>query len=312
MEKGFIMLSRKFFSNEMWEAARTFSECEAWLDLIQSARFEATDTIECIGGREIKYGRGQYPASNRFLAKKWKWGEQKVKTFLSKLKKKGMITSERSQGMNVITLVKYDEYNGKNPPNNPVDNPLKQLNNSELKELVTQLVTQQIAQHQPSGNPNNNKENKDKNSNSSSSDELPCVTLQPHAESINYDELIKFFNNETNGVFGTIRSPLSGARKGLINARIKTHGKDMFANMIRKANQSDFLKGQNKNGWRATFDWLIRPTNFEKVISGNYDNKNSGNDPAIPNGARSREEQTDREILEYAARAFGKDALSSK
>jgi hypothetical protein len=52
------MLSRKFFSNEMWEAARTFSECEAWLDLIQSARFEATDTIECIGGREITYGRG--------------------------------------------------------------------------------------------------------------------------------------------------------------------------------------------------------------------------------------------------------------
>ena len=42
MDKGFIMLSRKFFSNEMWEAARTFSECEAWLDLIQSARFDAT------------------------------------------------------------------------------------------------------------------------------------------------------------------------------------------------------------------------------------------------------------------------------
>lgn len=164
MEKGFVMLSRKFFSNEMWEAARTFSECEAWLDLIQSARFEAADTIECIGGREIKYGRGQYPASNRFLANKWKWGEQKVKTFLSKLKKKGMITSECSQGMNVITLVKYDEYNGKNPPNNPVDNSLNALSNSELKELVTQLVTQHIAQHQPTGNPNNNKENKDNNS----------------------------------------------------------------------------------------------------------------------------------------------------
>lgn len=164
MEKGFIMLSRKFFSNEMWEAARTFSECEAWLDLIQSARFEATDTIECIGGREIKYGRGQYPASNRFLANKWKWGEQKVKTFLSKLKKKGMITSECSQGMNVITLVKYDEYNGKNPPNNPADNSLNALSNSELKGLVTQLLTQHIAQCQPTGNPNNNKENKDNNS----------------------------------------------------------------------------------------------------------------------------------------------------
>ena len=29
-------------------------------------------------------------------------------------------------------------------------------------------------------------------------------------------------------------------------------------------------------------------------------------------GQNSREEQTDREILEYAAKAFGKDTVSSK
>ena len=40
--EGYIKLSRKFFSNDMWNEARTFSSCEAWLDLIQSARFEAT------------------------------------------------------------------------------------------------------------------------------------------------------------------------------------------------------------------------------------------------------------------------------
>ena len=43
MEDGFLRLSRRFFSNEMWKVAREFSECEAWLDLIQSARFDATD-----------------------------------------------------------------------------------------------------------------------------------------------------------------------------------------------------------------------------------------------------------------------------
>ena len=42
MDEGFLRLSRRFFSNEMWNEARTFSSCEAWLDLIQSARFEAT------------------------------------------------------------------------------------------------------------------------------------------------------------------------------------------------------------------------------------------------------------------------------
>ena len=110
------------------------------------------------------------------------------------------------------------------------------------------------------------------------SNESPvCATCQPHDERIDYSELVKFFNEKTQGVFGVIRMPLSDKRKGMINARIKTYGKETFAQMIQKALNSDFLKGQNKNGWRASFDWLIKPTNFEKVISGNYDNK-SGND----------------------------------
>ena len=49
MEEGFLRLSRRFFSNEMWNEARTFSSCEAWLDLIQSARFEVTPRKESIG-----------------------------------------------------------------------------------------------------------------------------------------------------------------------------------------------------------------------------------------------------------------------
>lgn len=157
------------------------------------------------------------------------------------------------------------------------------------------------------------KEKKSKVNNIGDSNEsLVCGTSQPHSEHIDYSELVKFFNEETKGVFGTVRTPLSDSRKGMINARIKTYGKKTFADMIRMASQSDFLKGQNKKGWRASFDWLIKPTNFEKVISGNYDNKNSRNDPAITNGAKSREEQTDREILEYAAKAFGKDTFGNK
>lgn len=120
------------------------------------------------------------------------------------------------------------------------------------------------------------------------SNESPvCATCQPHDERIDYSELVKFFNEKTQGVFGVIRMPLSDKRKGMINARIKTYGKETFAQMIQKALNSDFLKGQNKNGWRASFDWLIKPTNFEKVISGNYDNKNRTSNDA---GDRDMEE----------------------
>lgn len=143
MDDGFLRLSRKFFSNELWKEAREFSECEAWLDLIQSARFEATDKAysELIGGREISYSRGQYPASISFLTKRWKWSDKKVRYFLAKLKKKGMITVDNKQGMNVITLCNYDEYNPVKGKNKGIDNDvgMNEINTS-LGKLKGELL----------------------------------------------------------------------------------------------------------------------------------------------------------------------------
>lgn len=150
--EGYIKLSRKFFSNDMWNEARTFSSCEAWLDLIQSARFEATPRMESIGGREVSYTRGQYPASIRFLSKRWKWTERKVRTFLAYLKRENMITLSQEQGLNVITLVKYNEYNGI-PADTTNDTVVDTTNDttilqeiSDLRSQVTQLTTQLLTQ----------------------------------------------------------------------------------------------------------------------------------------------------------------------
>lgn len=154
--EGYIKLSRKFFSNDLWNEARTFSSCEAWLDLIQSARFEATPRMESIGGREVSYTRGQYPASIRFLSKRWRWTERKVRTFLAYLKRENMITLSQKQGMNVITLVKYNDYNGM--PSDTVSDTANDTSNdttilqeinelrSQVTQLTTQLLTHQVTQ----------------------------------------------------------------------------------------------------------------------------------------------------------------------
>ena len=150
--EGYIKLSRKFFSNDMWNEARTFSSCEAWLDLIQSARFEATLRMESIGGREVSYTRGQYPASIRFLSKRWHWTERKVRTFLAFLRRENMITLSKEQGMNIITLVKYNEYNG--TPSDTSDDTANDTGCdttiaqeiSKLRLQVTQLTAQLLTQ----------------------------------------------------------------------------------------------------------------------------------------------------------------------
>ncbi len=94
----------------------------------------------------------------------------------------------------------------------------------------------------------------------------------PQTDEINFEKLISFFNQETNCVFGRVLYPISEQRKKNIRARIREHGKEAFVRMITKAVASDFLKGQNTSGFHATFDWLIKPANFDKVLSGNYDN----------------------------------------
>ena len=254
----YIPISRRLFEHQLWCEERIYSRFEAWLDLIQSARFE--DTKQLIGNRFIEVKRGQILASLRFLAGRWQWSTKKVNSFLDLLIQDKMIIKEtpKETGQTVITICNYDKYN------------------SQIIQEETEKKQQGNTKETPRKQ-QGNKVNKDKKENNigDSDESLVCRTSQPHAEHIDYSELVKFFNEETKGVFGTVRTPLSDSRKGMINARIKSYGKKTFAGMIHRAYQSDFLKGQNKKGWRASFDWLIKPTNFEKVISGNYDNKSN-------------------------------------
>ncbi len=256
----YIPISRRLFEHQLWCEERIYSRFEAWLDLIQSARFE--DTKQLIGNRFIEVKRGQILASLRFLAGRWQWSTKKVNSFLDLLIQDKMIIKEtpKETGQTVITICNYDKYN------------------SQIIQEETEKKQQGNTKETPRKQ-QGNKVNKDKKENNigDSDESLVCGASQPHTEHIDYSELVKFFNEETKGVFGTVRTPLSDSRKGMINARIKSYGKKTFAGMIRKAYQSDFLKGQNKKGWTASFDWLIKPTNFEKVISGNYDNKNRAN-----------------------------------
>ena len=50
-----------------------------------------------------------------------------------------------------------------------------------------------------------------------------------------------------------------------------------------KIQESNFLKGDNKLGWRASFDWLFENgKNWVKVYEGNYRNIVNGGDNSVP------------------------------
>ena len=56
----------------------------------------------------------------------------------------------------------------------------------------------------------------------------------------------------------------------MLKARIEEYSLDEVIQAIQSISKSSFLKGQNPRNWTITFDWLVKPNNFLKVIEGNY------------------------------------------
>ena len=63
---------------------------------------------------------------------------------------------------------------------------------------------------------------------------------------------------------------ISERRKAAMKARMKQYSKDQFKKMFEIAESTDFLKGKNSKDWSANFDWLMKDSNFAKVLDGNY------------------------------------------
>lgn len=70
---------------------------------------------------------------------------------------------------------------------------------------------------------------------------------------------------------GQIQKILPDTERGrLLKKRIQDYGLDAVLRAIRNVGESSFLRGGGDKGWVCTFDWLIKPGNFAKVLEGNY------------------------------------------
>ena len=71
----------------------------------------------------------------------------------------------------------------------------------------------------------------------------------------------------------------TSSRGKMLRARVNEYGVEEVLNAIERIRKSSFLRGQNKQGWMITFDWFVRPNNFQKVLEGQYDDRkvNTGN-----------------------------------
>lgn len=112
-----IRTSVDFFDHGVLDAG-PYDRRSAWLWLIAHAAWK--DKSVNHKGSAVKLKRGQVLAGRKFLAQKWGWSEQNVRTFLKHLKNDEMIESNQSNGhyANIITICNYEEYQTSKPKDN--------------------------------------------------------------------------------------------------------------------------------------------------------------------------------------------------
>lgn len=128
-----------------------------------------------------------------------------------------------------------------------------------------QTDTNGIPSDIPNGNPGKVRLGKDSIDNNISKDILCSTKVQ---------QVIDFWNSL--GLQKIISVNAGTNRYKMLKARMNEYGVEKIITAIGNIKESDFLRGQNKNNWIITFDWLIRPNNFIKVLEGNYSNKAGG------------------------------------
>lgn len=92
-----------------------------------------------------------------------------------------------------------------------------------------------------------------------------------------YNEYIKRYNDKTTGKKRSTIQSISGEAKENLRARwTDSSGKynniEAWINIINKVENSYFLNSE-KSSW-FSFRWLIKPNNFSKLNSGDYDDEN--------------------------------------
>lgn len=157
--------------------------------------------------------------------------------------------------------------------------------------------------------PYKEKENK-KEKELASNEALSSASQDDSSCGIDFKRLVEFFNKSMAGKLIPQIRDISGKRRQAVKARCKTYGKEAIMEAIINASKSSFLNGNNSRNFRATFDWIFAPSNFPKVLEGNYSDENNQLVNTSNNGSTSRTIQTSADARQQRQSEFANHILN--
>ncbi len=106
-DSGFVLISREMLDHPVF-ANEPYCERIAWVWLIREAAWK--DRTVRVGRAVIELRRGACAVSTRFLADRWQWSESRVRRYLGRLSKQGLVDVKTDALATHITICNYDKY----------------------------------------------------------------------------------------------------------------------------------------------------------------------------------------------------------
>jgi hypothetical protein len=106
-QRGYYLMHRGWLDHPALDDG-PFCRRACWADMIEMASWRPRQ--RSISGKTIGLQRGEFTASIRFLATRWKVDKGKVERFIVRLKTETMIETRTETGQLVIRICNYDKF----------------------------------------------------------------------------------------------------------------------------------------------------------------------------------------------------------
>lgn len=162
----------------------------------------------------------------------------------------------------------------------PVDDRLWLLKKDETQSFICNTQNQSLSEKNPNKSENNDsfsyeKPHKVKQSKVKQSKVNKSKVKQSSTDGELLDDILLSFNSVCVSL-DPVKSLGDYSKRMLLQLMAQKSDLD-FEKLFERVERSDFLTGRNgrwsKGGNKASFEWIIRPDNVNKILSGKYDNK---------------------------------------
>ena len=223
-----------------------------WTQLRREASW--TDKTVWYNHQQVYLQARQVIVTVNSLVKQWQVSKPTVIHFLQRLEHEKLIERQTDSRKTIITIT-----------------PLGWADSEVKQEVASVVKVEHDVDHQTYRQPLppiiNNKE---KNIIASGG-----ARTREEVANHDFDEIISFFNQQMKGKGIQQVAIITSERRQAFDRLVSQTGvnKDTLKQAIKNAAESDFLNGKGPKGWVASFDWMMIPQNFQKVLENNYRNK---------------------------------------